>query len=197
MKHGLARVAAFASCVVVGILGCVQPAASADSISDSSVETVRDGASTNCFILLGGEKDIDGNSKVLANLCGSSYTDTKRKFDDQIVTVDGVETRAVLVDTRLMIWWQDTSGSYGSGTNTTIFGTAGSCDTGGYTVTPNSFWQGNMSAIEGFDTCNTLKLWDRNLYNSQVVGAPIYSMGFFNDNVGKVHVYCANLSYCP
>ncbi len=88
-----------------------------------------------CNILLDKETDRNGNSIVLAEACSSiSNESAKRNFDEQVARVQR-GTVTAKSSTQLMTWWSDSTGSSGAGSSTTIYGSAGTCDSSGYTIT--------------------------------------------------------------
>lgn len=199
MKKYFRRIAALAIVVLVVSLVTGVATVHADETHDTRAELAKASPTSNCFILLSGEKDLNGDSIVLIDVCASSYSEGKALYDERLVMADGGAASTPMVRTQLMVWWEHTTGTSGYGNSTVIYGNSGPCDTSGYTVVPNAYWQNNMSAIvgNGVNTCNTLLVPSIPLNVSQVINSPVYSLGYFNDNVGRVKAYCANLSYCP
>lgn len=199
MKKSFRHIAALAVVLLVGTLTTGVASASTDASPGTIAEPSTIDSTSNCFILLSGEKDQNGNSIVLIDVCSASYSEGKALYDAQLKITDEGAAPAPLASTQLMVWWEHTTGTSGYGNSTVIYGNDGPCDTSGYSVVPNTYWQDHMSAIVGnaVNTCNTLKVYSKSLNVSQVINSPAYSLGYFNDNVGRIQVYCANLSYCP
>lgn len=45
-----------------------------------------------------------------------------------------------------MTWWADINLG---GNNSAIYGSSGPCDSAGYRIAPNSYWQTHLSSISG------------------------------------------------
>lgn len=87
----------------------------------------------------------------------------------------------------LMTWWADIN--FG-GNHTAIYGSAGPCDSAGYRITPNSYWQTHISSISGAGQCNEVDLTTRSLnYADDFALSVGYIGSTLNDNVGRVQVY--------
>ncbi|WP_242893129.1 hypothetical protein [Actinomadura litoris] len=119
---------------------------------------------------------IDRHGHTLQTVCATG---------DRAPALRGTGT-ASLSRTKLMTWFSD---AQLHGDHTDIYGNAGDCDSSGYSVVPDSWWQRNMSSIMSHNHCNTARLINhagdatvRNLSTS-FGGTP------WNDSVIHVRVY--------
>lgn len=76
------------------------------------------------------------------------------------------------------------------GNRTNIYGSAGPCDTAGYRIVPDFYWQTHLTSAAGFAFCNTARFTNRALTYARTFGLPVPYLGaLLNDNVGKIQVY--------
>ncbi|MCE5292456.1 MAG: hypothetical protein LLG14_24925 [Nocardiaceae bacterium] len=94
---------------------------------------------------------------------------------------------AAATSTPLVRWWQD----YGyTGSSTIIYGAYGTCDTAGYYLVPNSWWQLNLSSMQGYGQCNFSTIHAKNSSYYTQYALPVWYVGsILNDNVGSMQVY--------
>jgi hypothetical protein len=78
-----------------------------------------------------------------------------------------------------------------SGTTWDYYGSAGTCDSAGYSWTPSSWWQTHLSSIRGYGDCRLVDLYTRSMtYAEYSWFLPLDFGGMrFNDNTGKVHIH--------
>lgn len=86
-----------------------------------------------------------------------------------------------------MTWFKD---SGFKGNKTEIRGSDGPCDTAGYKVAPNSYWQKNLSGVKGTNLCNRATIDNQAKTHADDFKLPVSYIGSdLNDNVGLVRVY--------
>ncbi|GGM81658.1 hypothetical protein GCM10012275_60380 [Longimycelium tulufanense] len=93
---------------------------------------------------------------------------------------------------RIMLWYPDAN--YG-GKHTEIWGDDGPCDSAGYRLEPDDWWQKNLSSIWGDSNCTRATLYNRALTersNERFITP--YARGGtnldqFNDNVGRIQAF--------
>ncbi|MFI9453553.1 hypothetical protein [Amycolatopsis sp. NPDC052450] len=107
---------------------------------------------------------------------------------------DGHAISAIAEATPLMYWYSN--GNYNrnaAGSMTTIYGSAGPCDSAGYRVEPDSYWKANMSSILGDNNCRYAHVTNRALNSAHDFnidfGAEGAYLGGWDNNVGltKAH----------
>lgn len=179
--------------IVVSLVTSLVLTGAGSASAERSVATTE--AHRYCHVLISSsERDVHGDSKVLASACSSvSSAAARREFDALRVTTAGgrqVQVAEVAASTLIMSWFQsyDANGPFGN--STTIYGNGPTCDTSGYGVGPNAYWAANLSYIIGVGRCNRIRVEDRprnnrsSVYSDRVGLAPP-----FNDNVGRVQVF--------
>lgn len=148
-----------------------------------------------CHVLVSSDRDVHGDSKVLASACSSvSSAVARREFEAlRVKTPDGRQVRVAEVaasSTLIMSWFQSYDGNGPFGNSTAIYGNSGTCDTSGYGVAPNAYWAANLSYIIGAGYCNRIRVEDRSRNNrSSVYSNRVGLAPPFNDNVGRVQVF--------
>lgn len=153
-----------------------------------------------CHVLLGQNKTSNGDSEVITQACSNeSNAAAKSQFDKQIEKIKTSantqrQSQALASGTALMTWW---SNANQSGSSTVIYGNAGRCDSSGYTITPNDWWKNNMSSVVGYSYCNRM-MFDNKIYSGWSIQyvSPANYLNNYNDNVGRVKIYCRYLSDC-
>ncbi len=92
----------------------------------------------------------------------------------------------------LMTWYQNKN--YG-GSSTNIYaggiiGGGSTCDTAGYTLTPDYYWAYNISAAKGHGNCSRARFVNTESNYALTFALPIAYIGDrLNDDVGTIHVY--------
>jgi hypothetical protein len=126
-----------------------------------------------CASLVGAEKDLDGNSVVLARACSDTSPEA------------AAAALPAVVRTKLMTWYVDAGWR---GRSEDLYGSQGTCDREGYTFRPDRYWSTHLSSIRGSGACNAI--WLYNGQNSDSARLP-YSFGAteYNDNVWKLNVF--------
>lgn len=103
--------------------------------------------------------------------------------------------RSVLVPyagAELMTWYQNSQ--YG-GSSTNIYaggiiGGGSTCDTAGYTLTPDLYWAYNISSAKGHGYCSRARFVNTESNYALTFALPIAYIGDrLNDDVGTIHVY--------
>ncbi|GAA0519796.1 hypothetical protein Ade02nite_81000 [Paractinoplanes deccanensis] len=153
-------------------VGSVVAAAVVASLLSTGVAGAAPAPTRFCSVLLGSEKDAAGQSVVLAEKCSTS-----RAIAAAVVPA---------ASTKLMTWYADAGWK---GTSADIYGSAGTCDSEGYSYTPNYVWQLQMSSIKGYGNCN--RVWLQDHGGSNGIYALPFSFGAtrYNDDVAWLNVY--------
>jgi len=101
---------------------------------------------THCAVLVSkSQLNADGSSKVLNQSCAPT-------MDAAVAGMLSAADRVgVASSTVLMTWF---SGTYLSGSSTVIYGDAGTCDSTGYRVRTNNYWEVNLSSVRRAGNCN-------------------------------------------
>jgi hypothetical protein len=99
-----------------------------------------------CATLISPERDGAGHSAVLLRSCSTS-------------SPMAAAAAFPAVSVKLMSWYRDAGRT---GTSDDIYGSQGTCDSEGYSFTPNSWWRSNMSSIRGYGSCNGVWLVNHN-----------------------------------
>lgn len=73
----------------------------------------------------------------------------------------------------LMTWFEHID--YG-GNRTNIYGSAGPCDTAGYRIVPDFYWQTHLTSAAGFAFCNTARFTNRALTYARTFGLPVHTL---------------------
>lgn len=166
-------------CAGAAVASVATPAAAAPATDKSS--------DSHCVMIVDKAKSPTDVSETLFSYCGKTAADaTERLNRARVKNKDGNEVTASSSDL-LMTWWSDRSfgGSY-----TSIYGGAGPCDSAGYRVKPNSYWQVRISSVSGGPLCNWVDLTTRSLTYADDFDLPTEWIGsVLNDNVGLTHVY--------
>jgi hypothetical protein len=143
--------------------------------SSSVAATAKSEPVTYCAVLVSKDLDSSGVSKLLEESCSVESAAAARS---------GLQ--GTLGSTLLMAWWRDAG--FG-GTQTTIYGNSGGCDSAGYRVEPSDYWKKNLSSIAGYNGCNRVRLYNIALTQSGAYNLQISNLGAYNDNVGLTQVY--------
>ncbi|GAB3295823.1 hypothetical protein GCM10027563_37520 [Parasphingorhabdus pacifica] len=158
-------------------------------------ETSSDKSGPFCATMVG-EAPPSGNSPVLAEACSEvspedAATKMRAEYAEQ---TGGAESVATMADLPLMHWYEH--GNFNrdlAGAMTTIYGSAGTCDTAGYRVEPAAWWQDNLSSIFGDGSCAYADITNRALnYTKRNVHVHYdYNpgLGSFDNNVGIVNIH--------
>jgi hypothetical protein len=163
--------------VVLAVVGVGVGAANASTTS-----------SQDCVMVVGKGATPDAVSPVLYQYCSTASMAAARQHLMSSQVRDQLGSNAVNSSDLLMTWWSDNNFE---GANTTnIFGASGPCDTAGYRVQPNAFWQTHLSSIAGTAQCTHVDLTTRSLTFADDFRLPAAGIGpTLNDNVGLTHVY--------
>lgn len=71
-----------------------------------------------------------------------------------------------------------------------IYGDYGTCDSGGYRISPTYWWQTNLSSVGRYERCNTGRFVNRSGSYSATYALPAAWLGpTLNDNVGRIWVW--------
>ncbi|WP_157420316.1 hypothetical protein [Actinomadura kijaniata] len=137
-----------------------------------------------CAVLVG--KATGGKpSPVLARACdGTSAANARAKMLQ--ASKDGPQATA-LAATLLMTWYANTDYRVPA---TSVYGSAGPCDSAGYRLRPDSYWSRNLSSARGSGSCNTARFANIAGTYSRTFALPVPYLGSaLNDNVGTIWVY--------
>lgn len=183
-RSSLARIGAGAGIMAL-LLAMFLAAPASAATSATAPPTKPSGAAPvqYCAMLVGRAPSPTADSPVLSEACS---TQSPAAAKAQLRSAQG--QLAPASSDLLGTWFAD---SNFNGNRTNIYGGAGPCDSAGYRIVPNGYWQTNMSSIAGFGTCNAARLTTRSLtYATTFFPLPSSFIGFvLNDNVGRVQYY--------
>lgn len=184
-----ARIALRAGLAAAAVAGSV--------LASGSVASAATGPSTGaakaaeparfCVVVLGEAGSAKQDSPVLYQNCAASAAEASSRLAAARVPRAGGGTVTPLSSDLLMTWWADIGlgGNYSA-----IYGSSGTCDSAGYRITPNSYWQTHLTSISGGGQCNEVDVYTRSLTYADDFALPVGYIGStLNDNVGRVQVY--------
>lgn len=135
---------------------------------------------THCAVLVSKfQLNDDGSSKVLNESCAPTTVLAVANMLQQ------AGTARAAASTVLMTWFQHINLT---GSTTVIYGDAGTCDSSGYRVHTNNYWEANLSSVRRAGNCNYAEVVTPypSRYASRCL--TMYSMpGGFNDNTAMVN----------
>lgn len=145
-------------------------------------------AAQHCAVLVG--KSVNGAaSPVLARACGTSAADARAKMF-QASAEAGVKPASARAITRLMTWYWETNYEIKLHAPTDIYGSDGTCDSGGYRLEPSYEWSHNLSSARGYSKCNLARFTNIAGSYASTFALPVKYLGSrLNDNVGSIWVY--------
>lgn len=186
----------FRSARIAFRVGLAAVAVAGSVLASGSVASAASGPSTGaeaanptqfCVVVLGEAVSAKQDSPVLYQNCATSAAVASSRLAAARVPKAGGGTVTPQSSDLLMTWWADINLG---GNHTQIYGSAGPCDSAGYRVKPNDYWQTHISSISGAGQCNEVELTTRSLTYADDFGLPIRYIGStLNDNVGLVKVY--------
>lgn len=153
-------------------------------VAPSATAAPSPAATKHCVMLVGASAGPTSLSPVKYTYCSTiSDADAKSHMNSHRSAL-GVSPDSA---DRIMTWYAN----FGyTGDHTDIYGDSGPCDSAGYRVAPDSYWQNVMSSLKGWGTCNKAKLTTRSGTYAQYFNLPVYYIGnTLNDNVGLTNVY--------
>ena len=162
--------------------------ASPASASTSSV-AAPGGTGKYCAVLVAKAATPGSASPMLSRACSNTSMATAHAK----MAADA-PTGAVVPDSgaELMSWYQN-SNYAGSSTNIYAGGVIGggsTCDTAGYTLTPDDYWAYNISSAKGHGNCSRARFVNTESNYALTFALPIAYIGDrLNDDVGTIHVY--------
>jgi hypothetical protein len=135
-------------------------------------------------------------AEELAHYCSTSDPAATNGMMSK-ATGSGTRIAAIAsTSTVLMTWYQY---EYYGGNHTLIYGSAGTCDTAGYRVPANSYWDGNIRSIKGAGNCNYVTMYRTAGYYPPYVWSQCLPAPVLNSTVsGHVaYMYVKRRDYCP
>lgn len=138
-----------------------------------------------CAVLVGKAPSKNENSPVLAEHCSNVSQDHARK--NLMIAAGEI---GISSDTKLMTWYEHRSyNRYNDGATTTIYGSDGHCDTAGYRVEPNWWWNDEISSISGTWYCNKARITNQERTDARTFDLPANYIYEYNDDVGVIWVF--------
>jgi hypothetical protein len=133
-------------------------------------------AERHCVLVLAPLEKGEKLSKVLGESCGTSKA--------QAISRSDVSAAAAAVDLFMIAEHANWGGTY-------YWVTGGAaCDNAGYSFTPTSWWQSNISSSSSDNNCDTMNIQNREGNRANGIATHRSSMpGGFNDNVAFVNFY--------
>lgn len=140
-----------------------------------------------CVMVVGKSASADQPSPVEFQYCSTTLREDARSSLRSAAAPTSLGTRAIASSDLLMTWFRDAN--YGSPL-TDIYGSAGTCDSAGYRLAPNYYWQTNLSSAAGYGQCNRARFTARSNTFAGTFILPVNNLGqTLNDNVGFINVY--------
>ncbi|MGJ5830075.1 hypothetical protein [Streptomyces ossamyceticus] len=168
-----------AAAAVVGVLTAAAPAGAAAGSTQASTAQGK-----HCVVLVGKAPSDGGVSPELYRNCA----DTAAKARALLTSPQAkAQTNGKAVQaTELMTWY---SNDQLWGNSTVVYGSAGTCDSVGYRLSPDLYWATNISSATGHGRCTVATFFSRPLSYSRTFRLPALNLGsILNDYVGIIDV---------
>ncbi|WP_055714895.1 hypothetical protein [Streptomyces torulosus] len=167
-----------AAAAVVGVLTAAAPAGAAGSTPASTAQ------GKHCVVVVDKAPSDGGVSPELYRNCA----DTAAKARALLASPQAkAQTNGKAVQaTELMTWYSD---DQLRGNSTIVYGSAGTCDSVGYRLSPDLYWATNISSATGYGRCTVATFFSRPLSYSRTFRLPALNLGsILNDYVGIIDV---------
>jgi hypothetical protein len=147
------------------------------------------GSGKYCAVLVTKAATPDAVSPMLSRACSN----TSMASAHATMAADAPDGVAVPDAGAELMTWYENSNYGGSSTNIYAGGVIGggsTCDTAGYTLTPDYAWAYNISSAKGHGNCSRARFVNTESNYALTFALPIAYIGDrLNDDVGTIHVY--------